>query len=357
MIRNRKPNVLVITNQIPHYRIPVFNELCKSVELEVIYSEGLAPNNVNFKTRYIRVFKVWKFVIHMRNLKKIINEYDVVILMECLQWISLTMLAIQKIKPKKILWGMGVRGSTNHAFDFSDNFIWLSHYLYKKTDALVFYSDYPKEKHSRLGIDVNKMFVAPNTVEVKKVIPSDYKKKNILFIGTLYKNKKLASLIEEYDKAVRQFPSIPQFVIIGEGEERAVLEGIVGRKNLMRKVKFLGNITDENDLEKQFSEALICVSLGQAGLSVQKAMGYGVPFITMFNAFTGGERFDIHHGDNGLLLRDKSEFCDVFIDLLENREKYLRMGHKAYDYYWGNRTIYHMVQGFLDAIQYVLKLD
>ena len=49
--------VLLIQGIIPHYRVPIFNELAKNVDLTVVYSDGDLPNNVGFKTLHIPVKK------------------------------------------------------------------------------------------------------------------------------------------------------------------------------------------------------------------------------------------------------------------------------------------------------------
>ena len=350
-----KIKILLITNTIMHYRVPVYNALNEIYDVTIIYSFGDLPDDIKFKVINIGTINILKLRMHQCKLWKIADQYEVTICLNSLNWISIMMLPFLNIKSKVILWGMGVLGSTSHRYDYSNKFLFFQKLVIKKSDASIFYSEYPKWKYSNLGIDERKMFVAPNTVQIQPQTIQNRLKQHILFIGTLYKNKNLSVLIEEYSKAVKINPEIPKLVIVGDGEERIFLENLVKAKNLQSNIVFLGSITEENRVAKLFLNAIICVSLGQAGLSVQKSMGYGVPFITRFNAYTGGERFDIHNGVDGLLLKDDSELCDVFIDLVANREKYLQMGRNAYDFYWNNRTIDHMIKGFVDAIDFVLS--
>jgi len=117
----------------------------------------------------------------------------------------------------------------------------------------------------------------------------------------------------------------------------------------------VGPVYSQEELSKYFSKSLGCFSIDQAGLSVLQSMGRGVPFITFKNAITGGEIFNIKHEVNGLLLDGVSEIKSVILDMNENPDRYLQMGIKAREYYVENRTVKHMVQGFIDAIDYVTK--
>ena len=351
----KKINITLIENTIPEYRRPLYNQLSKQFNLQVIYSYGNMPDCIDFKLIHIPIIKIGKFNIHKENIVKYVSDSDVVIGMFGLSWLNIMILPFLGLKQKIIFWGMGVSGSLENRYDYSDKHLKAFLALLRRIDAVIFYSEYPKEKYQNLGIPIEKMFVAHNTVKILKISIDDTKKKSIMFIGSLYKTKMVDELINQYFLAYQTTRDIPPLVIIGEGEEESSLKNLVKSKQLDHRIQFLGAIFDEAKLAELFRRAILCISPGQAGLSVQKSMGYGVPFVTMFNAFTGGERFDILDGVNGLLLNDESELSDVFIDLITNREKYLQMGRNAYNFYWNNRSIDHMVEGFVDAIEFALR--
>ena len=71
--------------------------------------------------------------------------------------------------------------------------------------------------------------------------------------------------------------------------------------HMRNNICLTGAIYDEEKLLELFKKAIICISPNQAGLSVQKSMGYGVPFVTSREAFTGGEIFDITDEDSDLI--------------------------------------------------------
>jgi glycosyltransferase involved in cell wall biosynthesis len=207
-----------------------------------------------------------------------------------------------------------------------------------------------------MGYDRNKMFVAHNTVKVLPFEETNLKnKKSLLFIGTLYKSKGIMFLLECYKKLFDlKGKDIPLLRVVGGGDEFLAISDWIEKNGLSKHVKLEGAVYDEIILKGYFEDAIICVSPGQAGLSVQKSMGYGVPFVTNENAYTGGERLDIQNGVNGLLYKEEPELFDILADVCMNKGKYMSMGKKAYEFYKKNRTIEMMAQGVEEAVTYVL---
>jgi len=342
--------VLLIQEVIPHYRVPIFNELAKKVDLTIIYSKGELPENVSFKTRYVPIVK-YHYVIHKENICKIAKEYDVVICTFNFSYLYSRLLYILPHKYKLIFWGIGVAADYNKRYDSDQKIANSLCKAIKSADAAVFYSEYPVKKYSKMGIDEGKLFVANNTVKVFESEPKD--KSLILFIGSLYKAKKIDYLLENYEKAYLKYNDIPNLVIIGNGEEYDNIIKWCQTKKLSYKIKLCGSITDDYILSDYFSRAIICISPDQAGLSVLKSMGNGVPYVTHRNAITGGEIFNIKSGENGILIDDFEEIEKIILDCVYNKENFIQMGQNAKKHYEDNRTVEHMVQGFLDAINYV----
>lgn len=184
---------------------------------------------------------------------------------------------------------------------------------------MVFYADYPVKKYSKMGIKPEKLFVANNTVQV---LPCESKEKDsLLFIGSLYKQKKIDVLLNAYLGAYYKNMNIPKLIIIGEGAEKPVILDWIKKNNLENKILLAGGIYDDEILADYFASAIICISPDQAGLSVLKSMGYGVPYITHKDAITGGEIFNIHSGIDGLLMNDFGELESLILECTEDKEK------------------------------------
>ena len=148
---------------------------------------------------------------------------------------------------------------------------------------------------------------------------------------------------------------MPQLNIIGGGAEYDSINSWITDHHLEHKIKLLGAIYDKEVKRDYFQRAFACISPLQAGLSVLESMGYGVPFVTMHNAFTGGERFNIEHNVNGILLKNENELSDVLVSIAQSPERFREMGENAYKHYHSNRTPELMAQGVIDAIEFMLK--
>ena len=351
-----KPKVLILYNRIFHYRVPVWNELAKFCDLTVTYSEGdgKVPKgmDVMFRIEYLpaRIFK--GFVFQKANIRKLCRQYDAVIAYGNIAWLKYSTLPWFNKTPV-IFHTIGVSASYGKGFDEHKEWDRIRNFFYSKANALAFYTDYPIRKYEELGIPREKMFVAPNTVAVSPVKEA-VKKDTLLVIGTLYREKGIQSLLDVY-KELRPICHLPILNIIGKGPDYDVISKWIQENNMQDLIILRGAIYDINEKAKYFAQALACISPKQAGLTVLESMGYGVPFVSTRNAITGGELFNVHNGEDGVVMDSESELLTVVKDIAENPEKYITMGKKAKEFYDKNRTPKHMALGFWEAIQYVIN--
>lgn len=355
-MENGKKKVLIVQNMILPYRVPIFNLLSKEFELTVAYSFGeIHQTELDFEVLKLSIYKISRFVIHKNSLYNYCKSFDVVIGMSDISWLSIMGLSFKKNRRfKTVLWGIGVRAS--YDTKYGETTIWdkVRYFLTRKADALLFYSSFPLQRYLKNGFENERLFVANNTVKVNK-IHKEIVRENILFIGTLYKQKNIYALLDSYLKASKRIKSIPQLVIIGDGDEYQNILAWIKDHDLTNKVLLKGKIFDEDLLSSYFSRALACISPGQAGLSVLKSMGYGVPFVTQKSAITGGEILNIQDGTNGVLFKDDDELEDIITDISENPHKYIQMGRNAKLYYDSCRKPSDMVAGMSSAINFVLS--
>ena len=347
--------VLIIQNSVSSYRIPVYNLISQKVDLTLMYSEGPEPKGAKFPFIHVPAKKGRFFYRHSKDICRIAEEYDVVIGMISFNWISNYLLAFRNRRFMYIPWGIGVPASYSVRFDDPSKRmnVYLTKLLIKKSDAVIFYTDYPLEKYAAMGIDKEKMFVAHNTVDVLP-LRGNLKKNSILFVGTLYRAKSSISMLEYYKQAYLINRNVPKLRLVGNGDEFDDINDWVRNNDMNEKIVLEGAIYDESILQDFFESAYACVSLGQAGLSVQKAMGYAVPFITTANSYTGGERLDIINNENGVLLEKENDFVEKVLEIAENPKKYIRMGEKAKSFYDNNRTIQMMADAVVNAVEFVL---
>lgn len=357
-----KTKVLLLQETISDYNIPLYEVLASHIDLTIGYTKlNDSISLQNFKIVKLKYNSFFGLHFINKDLKKIYNEFDVVIFMADMHYFSFVILPFKVRRSFKVIaWTIGLRASYTTKYDVyrKKNILDLVYLqILKRSDAIIIYSKEPKIFWRNL-INERKFFVANNSLQVdnKKIIPGIIKNK-ILFIGTLYKEKNIDELIDSFIEAKRKYNKEDFFIleIIGEGSEYTRLKNFIITNNLSNSIRLNGSIFNEIDLVSFFNESIICVSPNQAGLSVLKSMGYGVPFVTRHNSITGGERNNIINGVNGLFYSSKSELVDILLDCKKNHDKYLKMGEEAMKYYNNNATIEIMAKGFLDAINFSLQ--
>lgn len=350
--------VLLIQNYIAHYNLPIYNLLGSNSNIDLTiahFGKPAADVSLVYKEVLLTIRKKGPFILINENIYSLCNSFDVVIAMGDIHFLDLMMLGKKrKRKFKLIYWGIGVSASYDNKFDADRKWDFVRYFFMHGADALLFYSSYPVEKYSKHGFNRKKLFVANNTVKVTRSSNVVKTGESILFVGTLYKEKGIYELLEAYLKASSVDENLPILNIVGNGEEYSNIEKWIVTNNLSQKIKLLGAIYDDATLEQLFMKAIVSVSPNQAGLSVLKSMGYGLPFITRFDSITGGERFNIINGVTGTIYNNPEELVDILCSMNQQKEKYKIMGENASDFYNNFRLPEHMVQGFIDAIFYVL---
>jgi 1,2-diacylglycerol 3-alpha-glucosyltransferase len=215
-------------------------------------------------------------------------------------------------------------------------------------DSIIVFSDKGKDFLISNGTSKHKIFVAPNSLDTKKIISQknnvdvnhvyeDYLKifeidddtKIILFSGKLYKEKKVENAIKAFKLINREIPN-SKLVIIGDGEELTNLKNMISPlqdKNIL----FLGEVFDEKLLNIWFTNAHVYLMPGVVGLSIIHAFCYGLPFITEDIIGHGPEIQFLKNGINGYLLKENNieEMSQCVIELLMNETKRISFSQQA----------------------------
>jgi glycosyltransferase involved in cell wall biosynthesis len=351
--------VLLIQNILALYNLPIYNLLGKSpgISLTVAHYDTSVTREEKFFHEIVWHFcKAGSLLISKENIKEICNEYDVVICLADIHWLSHIMLGLRiKRKFKLIYWGIGVSASYKKKFDEEKRWDFIRFFFMKRADALIFYSSYPVQKYVKHGFRKETLFVANNTIQVnfKPLVTSE--KDLILFVGTLYKEKGIFELLSAYDEAYRETSDLPDLFIIGSGEEYINIRNWISQNKLDEKITLQGAVYDDVILGQFFSRAIACISPNQAGLAVLQSMGSGVPFITRSDSLTGGERFNIKNNETGLIYYQKKELVNILCGINKNKEFFKLMGSNARKFYESCCRPDQMAKGFLDAIVFVLN--
>jgi len=313
-----------------------------------------------FEKIKLSYIEIGPFIFIKNNLKRLSKNYDVIIFEPSLHNISYIILPFINVQSKLITWSIGIRASYTRRFNLNRKKKFLDYLLlllYQKSDAIIVYTKQAISFWSDTNLNMEKIFVAHNTVTIHNQNSIDQNlKDSILFIGTLYPQKQIGELLKTYSIVFEKYKEItPKLLIIGEGPEESKIKKFILDNKLSEKIKLLGGIYEEEEIKEYFNKSLICVSPDQAGLSVLKSMGYGVPFVTRFNAITGGEIFNIENNVNGFLYTDESELIKIIESTIVNKEHLLQMGEASKLHYANQASPDRMVKGVLEAIEYSIQ--
>ncbi|NMH89328.1 glycosyltransferase [Flavivirga algicola] len=351
-----KKKLLILTNCILEYRLPVYNLLAEQFQVTVAhYGKIVNEEKTKFKEVILTPKTRGPFIFFKENIKKLAIQYDAVIALGDLHiWPFWSLGFIRNRSFSLTFWSIGVSASYSKRFDSDKKWDFFRFKLMNKADSIVFYTDYPIRRYVEDGaINRTKLFVAHNTVQVDHKIDLLDVKKHFLFVGTLYKAKKILDLLDAYLLAYKQNPSIEPLVVIGDGEEKDNIKSWVKKHQLTEKIILKGAIFNQDVLMEYYRRAIALISPGQAGLTVLNAFAYGVPFVTTENAITGGEIFNIINNINGIIYKeDVKKLSEIILDLSSNPKKALLLSKNAQEYYFSKRTMSIMVDGLKKAVDY-----
>lgn len=354
---NKKIKLLLLANFIPHYRLPILNMLGEKYDFTIAhYGKLVDDNEANFNQIKLIIKGINGFFFFKENIYKLAKQFDVVISLGELRVIPNILLGLRKRRFGLVYWGIGVTASYDHAFDSNSKIDGIRIWLMNKADSILFYSDYPIKEYVQKGVDSKKLFVANNTVQVTEKVIIPYEKKHFLFVGTLYRQKRLNELLKSYKQYIQITDKILPLVIIGDGDEKVNILNWIKQENLEDKIILTGQINNQQTLKLYYQDSVACVSPGQAGLTVLNSMAYGVPFVTSENAITGGEIFNVRNNENGFIYNgDTNELAGIMKKLAEDNELTYKLSRNAQNYYFNERNAEIMVKGFDDAIEYAFN--
>ncbi len=339
-------NVLILQNNIFPYRKDLFNKLSDYYNITILHS-GEVSKNENDKyteiiTKTIKAGPLY-FQLGVRDELRKVN-YDVIIAMFDIRWIN-NILALYVHKSMKfIYWG--------HRYSKYSIVNLLREKLLKKSDAVLLYSDKEIKRLIDAGILKNKIFVANNTIYVGNSKDfSTHPKNSFLFVGRAQKRKRVDILIKAFYNTLQRLPDNVTLDIVGSGKENEKLIKLVESLGLKKRIKFHGQITEEDDLIQYFKKAFAYVSPGPVGLGVLHSLAYGVPVVTNINGKHGPEFDNIVHNENGLTYSTNGELEKILISLAQEKSLSKKLGKNAYNYYSQKRKLEQMAQGFIDAIE------
>lgn len=284
---------------------------------EKIKYDRLFDKKMSFKKNYFKV---------INQLKKYIVENNIDVLIGVDTILSLFDIpAIKGTKCKYIAW---------EHFNFNYNLgVKLRdigrRYAVKKASALVVLTDRDKnyfEKNLKIKCELKRIynpFIFKNIQE--KYIPNN---KTIVSAGRLTSQKGFDILLE-VAKKIKDKNVDFKWIILGDGEDKNLLEAKIIEYGLSKNVELKGKVKDVNSFYKESRMFVLTSRFEGLGLVVLEAKMNCLPVIS-FDCDCGPSEM-IKDSINGYLIKpfDVEEMSNKIIELLENDDKCIKFSNNA----------------------------
>lgn len=203
-------------------------------------------------------------------------------------------------------------------------------YIIKRAAAFIASSTASKETQIAYGAAPGKCFISYLTVDIQKYLAQkeSYEARQLLYVGSLIQRKGLDLLLPALAKTSEDI----RLVIVGEGQERPLLEEQIKKLNLTDRVEFKGYVEGE-PLRQLYmeSDAFILPTREDCfGLVILEAMCASLPVIS--SKYADGARDLIEDGKNGYIVdpEDTDGFAKT-IEQLFSEGRLPEMGKNSYE--------------------------
>lgn len=291
-------NVCFINNAPQHYRRDIFNLIDQKIKadfyfgdcyLDVKFFDASVLTGFKGYLRNRRLF--FGFYWQGGVLPILMKRYSHVVMLGEYHCISTWLFALfsKLIGTNLIFWTHGFYGNEGLLRSF------VKIKFYSLASGLFLYGEYSKKELIRRGFHPQSLTVIYNSVSyfeqlklrnsfINSNIYKEYfdnHDKVIVFVGRLTKNKKLDLLI----KASRYLQTLGfpiNVIFVGSGPEESNLKMMLEATD-KKRYWFFGECYDECKLAEIFSNADLCVSPGNVGLTAIHSLGFGTPVVTHNN--------------------------------------------------------------------------
>ncbi len=241
---------------------------------------------------------------------------------------------------------------------------------FKYADAIIVCSDeIANAIKKEMKITESKVYTIYNGVNLEKFCPEDKNKLKelykipankiiILTVSRLKKIKGIDVLIHAFYSVLKEFRDI-ELLIIGDGDYRNNLIKIVHRLDLTNKVKFLGNILNDNLPDYyNLSDIFVLPTLAKEGLPwvIVEAMACRIPVIA---SNIGGIPNVIKDMENGLLFKtgNVKDLKEKILLLLHNPQLKDKIANNGYETVKKSFSEEIMIEKTLGVIEKYAKLS
>lgn len=373
---------LIVQSRLAPFRIPFFDKLGEHINLSVFYGTRSANGNSYKLPSMLRAVEYREFstILFFKKLELnwlmplvfMTKRFDVMIIDGKTGFLSghiLLFLAKLRNTPV-VLWTSGYESPRSFIIKSLKRFIEVLYY--KLINRFLVYSSHGTEYLLKRGVTINKISIAHNSVNTfvinrlhQELFSSEYRKLYreklsasqqsevfILYVGRLTPTKNLEILLKAFSQIQVNSPFVRLF-IVGDGNMRKRLTEIANELSLTR-CHFLGDISDETEINSMFFSSDIFVMPGLGGLALQQAMSNGLPCIV---SQADGTEKDLISAENGLTFENLNvdSLAGCLKELINDSQRRSMMGQASRNKIRDGRDMSSMIQSFIkcadDAIR------
>lgn len=226
-------------------------------------------------------------------------------------------------------------------------------YIISRASAFVASSTASREAQIAYGAEEKKCFISYLTVDIQKYLreKTEYSGKQLIYVGSLIQRKGLDLLLA----ALAQTSGDIRLVIVGEGQEKALLEEQAKELGIAQRITFKGYVEGEplRELYSQSDAFILPTREDCFGLVLLEAMCASLPIIS--SKYADGAADLVREGENGYIVdpEDTRGFAAV-IEKVFAEGNLADMGKKSYERAQ-DFAFCHVAKGCIEALEYAVS--
>ena len=288
----------LIYNFAQHYRANIFKLISEEFDCDFLFGDSMGDvkkmdySLLRGKVTETHTLRIKGWYWQPKVISQLFKKYDSYILLGETRSVSAWMFCLlQRIlfpKKKVYFWTHGWYGKESRLEALIKKV-----FLRLPNGGIFLYGNYARNLMIKEGFEPEKLYVIHNSLAYDKQIElrsfigrNDIYREhfkntypNIFFVGRLTAIKKIEQLIMALHTLKQQGKGY-NLTIIGDGEKREELEGMVSSLCMKDSVWFYGSCYDERELGTMIYNADSCVSPGNVGLTAIHSMSFGTPVMT-----------------------------------------------------------------------------
>lgn len=364
--------VCCIFNAAAHYCKSIYSLMDQAFDCKFVFGDE-SPSVKRFDVSILRDVSqlnyrsIGSIVVMPGMLKYAFKKYDYYIITPATNSLSmwLFLLALKLFPKKKVFtWTHGMYGYE------SKRQLFFKRLQYDLCDGEFVYGDHAIKLMTEKGYSSEKLFPIHNSLDYDEQLKlrsndlsSNIYKEHfgndnpvLVVIGRLNKRKKLPMLLEAISILNKHNVSV-NVVMIGDGEDREVLNKLADELGVSGRLWLYGACYDERKNAELLYNSDICVMPGDIGLTAIHSLMFGVPVIT-HNAFEhhGPEFEAVVSGETGLFfeydnITSLAGCIEQWLNSGKSRESVREACYKSIDQSWNPYYQIDILKSVIDSKQ------